>query len=148
MTSYDLIQIKSATSLNIEEFSKKRKNPLTGNKIFILKTHPDGHGCIFFDRNVMRCGIYNSRPIDCRLWPLDIRKFATNEKSDPADYHIVLYKFPKCGLTEKDLSSLVIYAEEAVKHIGEELPDFATYSLNSMETFGFERIKLLRFDSP
>ncbi len=148
LTTYDLMQISSATGLNIEAFSEKRKNSHTGNNILILKIHPDGHGCIFFDRNDMRCGIYKSRPIDCRLWPLDIRKFATNVKSDPADYHIVLYKFPECNLPEKELSLLIKYAEQAVKKIGEELLDFATYSPKTMETFGFERIKLLRFDSP
>jgi len=48
--------------------------------LFTLKTN--GNNCIFYNDN--KCGIYDNRPLDCRLYPFDIMQI--EEK-----YYLVLY---------------------------------------------------------
>lgn len=42
--------------------------------------------CVFFDENTNQCNIYNGRPIDCRLFPYDIR-YSLDQKEYMIGYY-------------------------------------------------------------
>lgn len=136
LTEHDIKQIEYFTGLRKEQFTVERENPVTGNIVFIMDT-VENEGCIFFNKNKGRCEIYSFRPIDCRLFPLDCISSSNKVKTD---YYWALYKFERCRLSKKDLSSLLEYKEEALKLICSEIHDFATYPLPEMEKIGFKKL--------
>ncbi len=144
LSKYDITQIECHTGLTKDQFAVQRKNPVTGNLIFIMKTD-EKEGCIFFNRNKGKCEIYSFRPVDCRIFPLDCRVFSPDSDNDDNQYYWALYNFKQCsGLSKRDLSSLMEYKEIVRNILGDEMHDFATYPLPEMERIGFK--KLLRLD--
>jgi Fe-S-cluster containining protein len=135
LTKHDIGQIEQFTGLKKDEFTVERKNPVTGNAVFFMKTIVN-EGCVFFNRNKGKCEIYSFRPIDCRLFPIDCKVFPSNVNN----YYWALYKFKRCNLSKKDISSLLEYREEATCILGKEIHDFATYPLPEMEKIGFKKL--------
>ena len=116
LTAFDISQIKEGLGLQPDEFSDLRKNPNTGNHVRFLKTNPDG-GCFYLDSG--RCKIHDFRPVDCRLFPMDIRKLE-------GDIKWVIYNYQHCELTESDINLLKEQMPPAIKILGQELEDYAT----------------------
>lgn len=138
LTKNDIQQIEKATRLDKEIFAHGKENPATGNVVYSMKT-VEGGGCFFFNKKNAVCEIYACRPVDCRLFPLDCRNFSSDIKK--RSYHWALYKFPKCNLSKKDISTLLEYKDKALQIIGNEIHDFATCPLNEMEIVGFEKLQ-------
>lgn len=68
LTQYDINRITKKTGLYEGYFVTKKR----GHKQFInLMLMKDG-SCLFFDRVTKKCKIYDCRPLDCQLFPLDI----------------------------------------------------------------------------
>lgn len=143
LTKHDVGQIEKFAGLKKEEFTVERQNPVTGNIVLLMKT-VENEGCIFFNRNKGKCEIYSFRPIDCRLFPLDCRVFPSNANKSETNYYWALYKFKRCNLSKKDISSLLEYKEKVINILEKEIHDFATYPLPEMEKIGFK--KLSRFN--
>lgn len=134
LSSYDIQQIEYFSGLKKEQFAMKRVNPITSNVINLMQTSPR-QGCIFFNNRTGLCDIYAFRPVDCRLFPLDIR-FVQNR------YHWALFKYSRCGNdVEKDLSQLIQYSTDALEILRKDIHDYATFPVPGMERVGY---KLLR----
>lgn len=61
--------LSGASKRSVEEFLD-RKITKTGALHLALKS--SAHGCTFFKEG--RCAVYSVRPLDCRLFPFDIRR--------------------------------------------------------------------------
>ena len=142
LTNHDISQIEHFTGFRREQFALERKNPVTGNSIFIM-TYMDDGGCIFFNKSTGKCDIYFCRPVDCRLFPLDCRLVTSGRTKKTEYYYWVLYKFKRCKLKMRDMSALLNYRDEALRILCNELRDFATYPLPEMERIGFKRLMKL-----
>jgi Fe-S-cluster containining protein len=85
-----------------------------GMNVHALKKKPGTDECVFWDKN-NGCGIYESRPFDCMLFPFDIYKIN-------GEYTWVVYSCnPESDWTwsEKILETLEeeIISEDVIKHI-------------------------------
>lgn len=129
LTNFDIQKIEYFTGLLKGQFATERINPLTGNLIYKMRIKPN-QGCIFFDQNEGKCEIFSYRPMDCRLFPLDIEFF--NET-----YYWALFKYG-CDISQTDLDHLLNYKDIALKILGDELHDYATYPVPGMSKIGYE----------
>lgn len=91
---------------------------------------------MFFDRSSGHCKIHAFRPVDCRLFPLDIRKI------DGA-YHWVQHNYPHCNLSREDDARLLTYGAQALSLLEDELEDFATVPLPGMAEIGYQTLQPL-----
>jgi hypothetical protein len=88
-------------------------------------------GCVFFNRKTGLCEIYDCRPVDCRLFPLDIRWI--NDR-----YYWALFRYPKCHASiMDDLNRLLDFREQALSYLHDELMDYATLPVPGMEKVGY-----------
>ena len=126
----DIENIEYYTGLSSDGFAIKKLNSRTGNFVFIMKTNERG-GCVFFNNKTGLCDIYNCRPVDCRLFPLDIRWIDNH-------YYWALFRYPKChGSISHDLKDLFEFREQALAHLSSELMDYATFPVPGMEKIGY-----------
>lgn len=137
LTTFDIIQIEKGLGLNPDAFSDLRLNPNTGNKVRFLKTNPNG-GCGYLDSG--RCIIHSFRPVDCRLFPMDIRKLDGENKW-------VLYHFQHCELSESDLSLLKSQMPPALTILGNEVDDYASVPVPGMINLRYMIISSLQKDA-
>ena len=82
LTPHDIENIVKETGLQESDFVDNVS--ISGSNIKVIRTKGCGSGCMFFDDETRRCKIYSSRPLDCRLFPLDVAK--EGEK-----YYLILY---------------------------------------------------------
>lgn len=129
----DIQNIEDATGLEKDKFCTEKINPVTGNITKFMKTNKDD-GCIFFDKNTAKCSIYNNRPIDCRLFPLDIVK--RNEK-----LYWAIYNYQLCEAKEEIYSKKLDSTEIILPEIEGQLVDYATYPLPAMVKIGYKLLK-------
>lgn len=66
--------------------------------LYQMKRMPADNSCYFYRDN--KCIIYNIRPIDCRIFPYDI-KIETD-----GNYYLVYYKPDKCKILDEDISNI------------------------------------------
>ncbi|MFH1769219.1 MAG: YkgJ family cysteine cluster protein [Parcubacteria group bacterium] len=126
----DIEDIEYYTGLSSDAFAAKKLNPRTGNFVFIMKTNERG-GCVFFNQRTGLCDIYNCRPVDCRLFPLDIRLIDNR-------YYWALFRYPKChGSISDDLKYLLDFRTQALFYLADELMDYATFPVPGMEKIGY-----------
>lgn len=123
LTKHDLSAIKYFTGMKIEDFSETRINPYTGKSVFFLKTNKKQ--CFFFNPDEGKCKIHAIRPVDCRLFPLDIKKINSH-------YFWILYSYEHCNLTDEDIPCLLNFRDRAVSILGGELIEYATVPLPGM----------------
>lgn len=133
----DIEAIEYYTGFPLDAFATRRLNPHTGNFVFIMKTD-EGGGCVFFNRRTGLCDIHNCRPVDCRLFPLDIRKIDNK-------YYWALFRYPKCHrkITE-DLKNLLDFRVHALSYLADEIMDYATYPVPGMEKIGYDILEELQ----
>ena len=133
LTASDIVTIEYYSGLKKEQFSKAKINPVTNNKIYIMDTKKSG-GCTFFNKQNGKCKIHSFRPMDCRLFPLDIELI---EKK----YFWALFNCKSCDLSPNDLQSLLSYKNEALEILGDELHDYATIPVPGMNKIGYKIFK-------
>lgn len=65
----DLEKIKK----NIPQYMEYLKTvEINGKNVFAIKKKDGLSECVFWDKSLGGCTIYDSRPMDCRLYPFDI----------------------------------------------------------------------------
>lgn len=64
----DITRISSRTGVAASEFVDRSGGPLAMPVLRFV----DGARCYFLDTSTRRCRIYEVRPLDCRLFPLDV----------------------------------------------------------------------------
>jgi Fe-S-cluster containining protein len=122
LTSFDQSALRAVISCAQFE---SRDNAITGNtNTFLPSVNP--HGCPFYARG--KCSIYNARPLDCRLFPLDV-------KYRDGLLHLILYDFPGCKgrITVQDHDQAREYFEALVPLFGLELIEYATAGTPRMD---------------
>lgn len=129
---YDLKRIERYTGLNKNLFTEPWVNPNTGNTILFMKIKKDNK-CFFLDPEEGKCRIYAIRPIDCKLFPLDIEKFGDK-------YYWIQYKYKYCNLSEGDKQWLFNFKDTVVQIFGKELLDYATIRVPGMDKIGYDEI--------
>jgi len=133
----EVTAISAMTGLKVDDFAEKRSNPITGNVVSFVSPR-EGNGCRFHDTASGRCNIYEVRPIDCRLYPLDVL-------FKDGKYFWILWQY--CEVTPEDLQALLAYGEAILSSIGEHLHDFATVPLDTMDNNPFEIVKEIKSKS-
>ncbi len=136
LTKYDIKKIEHFTGLRKKQFTKEKKNPNTETTINIMKTN-NNEGCIFFDKDIGKCQIHSFRPMDCRLFPLDL-------EVEGKKYFLARYKYKKCNISKRDLYSLLEYSDEALQILGDELCNYATYPVPGMQKIGYKKLKQIK----
>lgn len=68
LTQYDIEKISKVTGFSVKDIYLTREQ---NSKLIKLMRFKNG-ACMFFDQGTGRCRIYESRPLDCQLFPLDI----------------------------------------------------------------------------
>lgn len=116
LSSHDVKTISMKTGLRPESFSDEVSNPHTGNTVRFLKATTT-NGCHFL--NAGRCGIHEFRPVDCRLFPLDVKKLE-------GELRWVIYNYEHCSLSERDQKVLLGQISAAKAALGAEILDYAT----------------------
>jgi len=129
LTAKDIRTIEDRSGLKEEEFSTTRINPVTSHVIHTMKTTDNG-GCVFFDKGSGKCQIHSFRPMDCRLFPLDI-------VLKDGRFFWALFNNATCHLTADDVKSLLRYKDEALEILGEDLRDYATMPVPGMNEIGY-----------
>ena len=109
--------------MKTEDFCDKVKNSITGKINSLMKTNKNA--CIFFDSTNGKCGIHAVRPVDCRLFPLDIQKV-------DGKYYWIMYNYKHCKLDDEDQSQLLAYRSKALSLLGNEIKDYATFPIPGM----------------
>lgn len=127
LTFFDVARISRATGLAADEFSDPVFNKVTGNHVRFLKTGSK-HGCHFLEEG--RCSIHNNRPIDCRLFPLDVKKLG-------GVLTWVIYEYEHCVLSDRDKDLLMKQVSPAMRVLEGELEDYATVPLSGMANIGY-----------
>jgi len=79
------------------DFSKMY-NDYTLKDLYQMKRQKNQNACYFYKNN--QCTIYNIRPIDCRIFPYDIKL----EKD--GNYYLVYYKSDKCQIKDENISNI------------------------------------------
>lgn len=128
LTSFDVAQIGQFTGLHPDVYSETVTNPHTGNEVRFLKT-TSREGCHFLNEG--RCSIHDHRPIDCRLFPLDLRMVE-------GALTWVIYNYHHCELTERDMEILAKQMETALMALGSEAVDYATVPVPGMMNLPFK----------
>lgn len=137
LTKQDIENIQYFTGLKIDQFAIRRTNPVTGNTFHKIKVKPN-QGCVFFDQNEGKCEIHAYRPMDCRLFPLDI-EFRDGK------YYWSLFRYVYCNLSKDDWNHLMEYKDIALQILGSELHDYATNPVPGMVKVGYQILTEVRF---
>ena len=64
LTDREIERIQNRTALHVEDFVTEQENPVNGYRFKVLMLP-----CRFLNRESGRCGIYEFRPLVCRLFP-------------------------------------------------------------------------------
>ncbi len=122
----------------------KRNVPMEENLFMTKTSSPDGmvrsvrfknRKCIFFQKG--RCQIYNWRPLDCRLFPVDVH-------FERGNFFWIVYDF--CQLSENELGKLLSYARSEILPLfrdKQELMQYYKYGIN-MELYKNNRWRRLK----
>ena len=95
--------ISKDMKINIEEFSSKvdfskMHNDYTLKDLYQMKRQENSNQCYFYRDN--KCTIYEIRPIDCRIFPYDIKL----EKD--GNYYLVYYKSNECQIINENIKDI------------------------------------------
>ena len=95
--------ISKKMEIEKEEFSNrvnlaKINNDYSLKDLYQMKRNTEDDSCYFYRNN--QCTIYDIRPIDCRIFPYDIKL----EKD--GNYYLVYYKSEKCQIMNEDIKNI------------------------------------------
>lgn len=135
LTSFDVQRIENFTGLKREQFTSAKTNPTTGRINLSLKTIKREQ-CVFFNHNSGKCEIYSLRPIDCRLFPLDIKMINNN-------LYWAFFMYDKCVIEIEELNQLIEFGKQSLPFFGDELIDYATFPVPGMEKIGYRILEMI-----
>lgn len=103
MLPNEVEEIAKIKKLNKDDFSKKIEfskmyNDPTLKDLYQLKRQKDSSNCFFYQNN--QCTIYDIRPLDCRIFPYDIKL----EKD--GNYYLVYYKSNNCQINNENIKDI------------------------------------------
>lgn len=103
MLPHEAETIAKALKIDKNDFSKvidfsKMYDDYTLKTLYQLKRQNNSDSCYFYKNN--QCTIYDIRPIDCRIFPYDIKL----EKD--GNYYLVYYKSDKCQIINENLKDI------------------------------------------
>lgn len=133
LTAGDLGRISRRTGLDYDQFSDESVNPSTGKAVRFLKINST-EGCHFLRAG--RCSIHEFRPVDCRLFPLDLKMIN-------GSIQWVIYNYHNCDLSERDHRLLMGQISGAKDMLGDETLDYATVPTPGMAEMGFSVVSPL-----
>ena len=114
----DIERICRITGLTKNDFVGEEKHPSMGHTVFCLRREPN-KTCLFFDCQKGECKIEPDKPIDCRLFLLDIRKKGR-------EYHWIIYTL--CQPNKEQIRRLIEYAQkELLPFLMPEIESYATF---------------------
>ncbi len=132
LTEDDKRRIEDYLGQSARSFDQREFDPESGEHLTSIKTRAEG-GCIFYKGN--RCQIYDMRPLDCRIFPLDVFKIGT-------DFYWIIYNtFCRAALNYKLLQD---YGEKLLWHYKVDLEKFASRMEVSPPVLSFEIIGKVR----
>lgn len=99
----EALEIQKATNTEISDFAKEidfatMYNDKALKSLYQMKRQSDSSACYFYKN--CKCSIYDIRPIDCRIFPYDIKL----EKD--GNYYLVYYLTDNCEIKNIDLDNL------------------------------------------
>jgi Fe-S-cluster containining protein len=117
LTEMELIKIAKWTGIRKDEFATKVEYGC--NNLWFLRRNEIGH-CFFFDGEepcYKKCKIYPIRPLDCRLFPLDV---------DLRNGVFILIKYDFCHGSEGPVENQVFNAKKRIlPSLKKELHEYA-----------------------
>ena len=118
LTPEECQAIQKCTDKPVEEFAILKTD---GNEVFYVMRQGQDKRCVFFDGSKLQCNIYPVRPLDCRLFPLDICY-------DGQKFRWVMYNdFCKIKVDKSKLLSMVDSIEhEVLSKLKPYLKDYST----------------------
>jgi Fe-S-cluster containining protein len=131
----DVAAIAGALQARPESFVENRVNTVTGNAVSFIRSQ-QAQGCRFHDRTTGHCEIYAVRPLDCRLFPLDIAQI-------DGIYYWILWQY--CLITDNDLTELLAFGQQVLPLIADSLRDYATVPISGMTKTSYRVIRPLEF---
>lgn len=95
--------ISKNMKINIEEFANKidfskMHNDYSLKELYQMKRQDNNNQCYFYRNN--QCTIYEIRPIDCRIFPYDIKL------ENDGNYYLVYYKSKECQIIHEKLKDI------------------------------------------
>lgn len=98
LTKQDIQKISNIYNMKIGNFVdiKTRRD---GISVFYARQNKNGH-CMFYNEKTKKCNIYENRPTDCRLFPLDIIK---------ENNHYYWIKYDICKLSNNISKEMIEY---------------------------------------
>jgi Fe-S-cluster containining protein len=126
LTPNDVKNICSATGLQASAFSINTKNNFANIKLI-------NNNCYFYKYN--KCTIYNIRPLDCRLFPFDIRRNESGEL-------ILVYYNTVCP----SLVNIDMYEEKALfllSYLGNYLEEYADHGSPLLDQLEYKVVTVL-----
>ena len=143
VTRRDMDRIAAFTGIGPERFMLRGSggepwiSSSSSGRFGQLKTKDKGYGCIFFDERTCRCSIYEARPVDCRLFPLDVIRLH-------GEYHLTVHE-EMCSIIP---SLLKQYVEYALNHLIPQLaPWMDAYSRTGKNVNPESMKRLARIDT-
>lgn len=99
----EALEISKATNEDINEFAKKvdfasMYNDNSLKSLYQMKRQDNSSACHFYKE--CKCSIYDIRPIDCRIFPYDIKL------ENDGNYYLVYYLTNNCEIRNIDLDNL------------------------------------------
>jgi Fe-S-cluster containining protein len=135
-TEREIRKIEDRTGLQRENFVVEKKYN-NGKRLYFLQYTQKGH-CIFFDQyssTYKKCKIYSFRPMDCRLFPLDV---------DLQNGDLILIKYNICKGSDFPLDYLVKTAKTRIlPFLTSDLQEYADLRTELYEKGCWEKIEVL-----
>jgi Fe-S-cluster containining protein len=127
LTDQDVRNIANSTGLTASQFAEVRHDD-RGQPVYRMK-QSGARKCHFYSPESRKCGIYENRPLDCRLFPLDIARLAGR---------FVWILYTSCPLdtplAKEAALEMVASAEEVLlPQLGKNLEAYARCSMTSFE---------------
>lgn len=99
----EVTEISKAVNLDVNEFAEKidfaaMHNDKSLKSLYQMKRQNNSNSCYFYKD--CKCSIYDIRPIDCRIFPYDIKL-----ESD-GNYYLVYYQTDNCEIKNIDFDNL------------------------------------------
>ena len=121
LTDQDIKNISPYLEEPVEHFVEARIGD-NGSMMFLRSNGSER--CIFLDEE-MKCKIYDVRPLDCRLFPLDVIK-------EENDYYWIIYT-SFCFSNKINIPDLLEFANGVLPQLAPYLDDYATIDLPGMD---------------
>ena len=135
LTEAELLKIEKWTGITINNFATKVE--FNCKYLWFLRRNEMGH-CFFFDEKApcyKKCKIYPIRPLDCRLFPLDV---------DLRNGDFILIKYNFCHGSDGPLENQVFNAKKRIlPSLKKELYEYAKLMTDLFDAGNWDDIEIL-----